>query len=352
MKKIIICTALITLITACKKEITDADKPVLEQTIATDKKSASPANANPVFAFRDNYKVNGNRNVPAIFVMDLNGENKTKVYSNYTNQTFQVPDFPAWSADGTQLCFTLNGTDLYTLNIALVKGVPTGSGAIKIGDGVAGGGSYKQGKWRPGFSQVASVWKKPGDPDRIHSLPSTGGSPTELYTAVNTDWFIEEDIAFKSDGSSLAFSERQLSTGHVFLKVLDMATGQVIQSIDLSQNRSVREIDWAKSTGSNIVAITTIPYCDGTPVGNAGIHQLYMIDVSSPTPSLTWLRNDVGNVSWGPDNDKITIGAGLYRVCGASCCSSGYFNLGILTISTGNYNLPLENSGTNHDWKR
>ena len=254
MKKIISSLALIVLISACKKEVLESDKLLQLQPENQQLKPPPPPNANPAFAFRDNF-TQGNRSIPAIYVMDVTGANKTRVYSNYTAQTTQYPDFPAWSADGLKLCFTLNSKDLYTLNISLVNGVPTGSGATKIGDGVAAGGSYKQGKWRPGANQIACVWKKTGDPDKIHLLPSTGGSASVLYNAASTDWIIEDDIACKSDGSNLVFSERQISTGFVFLKVLDITTSQVIKTIDLSQYKSVREMDWGKLTGSNTVAI-------------------------------------------------------------------------------------------------
>ena len=327
-----------------------------QQTASTaTKKPSPPGNANPAFTFQDYYQVNGNRTVPAIFVMDVTGANKTKVYSNYTNQTTQYPDYPAWSGDGTKLCFTLNSADLYTLNISLDNSVPTGSNATKIGDGAAAGGNYKQGKWRPGANQIACVWKKTGDPDKIHLLPSAGGSPTVLYAAASTDWNIEEDIAFKSDGFNLVFSERQISTGNVFLKVLDVSTSQVIKSIDLSQYRSIKEMDWAKSTGSNIVAITTVPYCDGTPIGNGGIHQLQTIDVSASSPSLTLLRNDQGNISWSPNDTQITTPAGLGRVSavGSPCSASQYFGFQIYTLATQAFTFLGNSSNGNHpDWKR
>ncbi len=355
MKKILSSLALIVLIIGCKKEVSEPGNTVQGQPESQIKKPPPPPppNANPAFAFQD-YFTQGNRSIPGIFVMDVTGANKTKVYSNYTNQSYQTPDFPAWSGNGAQICFTLNSTDLYTLNITQVNGVPTGSGATKIGDGVAAGGTYKQGKWRPGANQIACVYKKTGEADKIHLLPSTGGSPSVLYTSASTDWVIENDIAFKSDGSNLVFSERQISSGFVFLKVLDVSTSQVIKSIDLSQYKSIRELDWAKSLGSNTVAITTEPYCDGSQIGNGGVHQLQTVDVSAATPSLTLLKNDVGNISISPDDTKITVPGGLVRVCNPTtgCCSSSYSSILIYTFATQTSSLPSYNQGNHHDWKR
>jgi len=353
MKKIISCLALCILLNACKKEFRDSDKQVQPQQENQLKPQPPPGNANPVFVFQDYYQVNGNRSVQAIFAMDVTGANKTKIYSNYTPQTAQYPDYPAWSEDGTQICFTLNNADLYTLSVSLVNGYPVGSNPAKIGDGVAGGGSYKQGKWRPGFSQIACVWKKTGDPDKIHLLAATGGTATVLYTAASTDCVIEDDLALKSDGSNLVFSERQIPTGFVFLKVLDIATGQVIKIIDLSQYKSIREMDWAKSAGSSTVAVTTVPRCDTTVIGRNGIHQLQTVDVSAETPSLTWERNDAGNISWSPNGEQITIPSGLWRVWSVNppvCGSSGYNGMEIFTFATKKTSII---GGGNHcDWKR
>ena len=349
--KIIKSIAIVIVFIGCSKEEPDIVPALSGSELQSVLKPPPPSNANPAFAFQD-YFTQGNRSIPAIYVMDVTGANKTRVYSNYNNQSFQTPDYPAWSATGTQLCFTLNSTDLYTLNIALVNGVPTGSGATKIGNGVAGGGNYKQGKWRPGQNEIACVWKKTGDPDKIHLLPSAGGSPSVLYTA-GTGWIIEDDIAFKSDGSNLVFSERQTSTGFVYLKVLDVAAGQVIQSIDLSQYKSVKEIDWAKSSGNSTVAITTRPLCDTSVIGLNDIHQLHTVDVSSPVPSLIWLKNDVGNISYSPDDLQITINSGLSRSSGGSGCSvSQYSGMRILTIATMGITSPSYTGGNHHDWKR
>ena len=365
MKKIISSLALIILIAACKK--TEISTPSEQESITTGSERQGPppppVNANPAFAFSDYKKINQQLSVLSIYVMDVTGANPTPVYSNYSgngnNTVVNYPDYPAWSPDGSKLCFTLNTKDLYTLNISLVSGVPTGSNATKIGDGVAGGGSYKQGKWRPGANQIACVWKKTGDPDKIRILPSGGGSPSDLYTAASTDWTLEDDIAFKSNGSNLVFSERQVSTGNVFLKVLDVNTSLVIKSIDLSQYGSIREVEWAKSSGSNTVFITTEPRCDS--INNGGAHSLRKVDVGAASPSLTFLSLSVGNICISPDDTKITVSAGVGAVCNPNspfCCSFSYSGALILTLAT-NTSASTGFNGTEgagrynyYDWKR
>lgn len=344
-------------ISACSNTNQDNSSNPVSSTSLLKPPSQSP-NANPVIAYRSQYKVSNTLNVPAIFVMDADGRNQTKVYTNYVKQgnntIVQTPDFPAWKDNGSQLCFTLNNADLYTLSISLVNGLPVGSNPTKIGDGVAGGGSYKQGKWRPGANQIAIVWKRSGDPDKLHLISSTGGTPTVLYTSQNTDWFIEDDIAFNPSGAKILFSERQISTAQVFLKVLDVNTGQVLNSMNLSQFRSIAGLDWGKSSGTNNVAIQAIPLCDNTPIGFNQMHQVYTLDASIPTPALTHHLNDHGNISFRPDDLVITKSDAMSRGCGGnSCCVSHYYGIALYTLASQTYTTLISSASCkNPEWKR
>jgi hypothetical protein len=101
-----------------------------------------------------------------------------------------------------------------------------------------------------------------------------------------------------------------------------------------------------------MVAITTVPKCDNSVVGMNGIHQLQLLDVGAAIPSLTWLRNDEGNICWGPDDLQIGLASGLSRIWASGCSISSYFGKGIYTIASGTYSLPSYNGGNHHDWKR
>jgi len=350
MKKLTACLILAICLFGCQKEMPENSEAVLNEELNANMASANAA-LNPVFVFQSNYNV-GKRIIPGIFVMDTDGGNMFMVYSKYTKTTISVPDYPAWNSAGTKICFTLNQTDLYTLNINVLDTIITGTGAKKIGDGVAGGGSYKQGKWKPGANKVASVWKKTGDPDKIHLIQVSDATKTVLFTAESTDWVIEDDIAFNPDGQKLLFSQRQVSTGNVFLNVLELNTGQIIQSVDLSLYKSVKELDWGKMNGSSLVAITTIPKCDTSVIGRNGIHQLFTLNLGSATPSLNLIKNDVGNIALSPDDLQITINSNLARLGANGCALSQYTNLGgLLNLQTGTRQY-FNVNGNRIDWKR
>ncbi len=359
MKKAAIFFLAVILLVACSKsnqEYDNLQKPA-EETMQKGK-PAPPANANPVLAFTKTYFTNNlTQWYAGITVADENGANETKVYSKLS----QPVSHPAWNETGAKLCFTADNANLYTLNISLNNGVPTGSGATKIADGIAAGGQYKQGKWRPGANQIASVWKKASETDKIRILPASGGTASVLYAAANADWTIGDDISFNPNGSKLVFIERQISTDQNYLKIFDLNLNTVINTIDLSQFKSITELDWGKTAGTNMVAILTVPRCSESYPGNQGIYQLYTIDVSSPTPLLTWRKDDAAyNLSISPGDLKFTV-KNYYQsqTCSpvTGCCTRSYYTYGFKTFSFANPSTPITDFDSNPirinpDWKR
>lgn len=359
MKKITTFFLTAILFAACSKTIQepgDLQQPSAET--AQKGKPVPPAAANPVFVYTKVYFTkNAVQNYTGITVADENGANETKVYSKMGQPVSQA----AWNETGTMICFTADNADLYTLNFSIVNGVPNGSGAAKIANGIAAGGQYKQGKWRPGANQIACVWKKTGEPDKIHIIPSGGGSASVLYAAANADRVIGDDISFNPEGSQLVFIERQVSTDQNFLKVFDMNSNAVINTIDLSQFKSVFELDWGKTSETNMVAILTVPRCDGSYTGNQGINQLYTIDVSSTAPLLTWRKDDAGhNLSISPNDQKFTVKDNYSSpVCSPTtgCCTRSYYTGGFKTFSFANPLISITDFDANPirfnpDWKR
>jgi hypothetical protein len=357
MKKLFPILAFSFLLYGCKKDIKTSDQQEANQQENLQRKPPPPATANPAITYMKIFTA-GNKYPSGIYMVDANGANETRVYANYSGQYTQWVNYPAWNEAGTKVCFTSDNADLYTLNISVVNGVPTGSGATKIANGQATGGQYKQGKWRPGANQIASVWKKTGETDKIHIMPSTGGTPAVLYAAANSDWTIGDDISFNTDGSKLVFIERQSSTDQNFLKVLDMISNTVINTIDLSQFKSVFELDWGKTAGTNMVAILTVPRCDETPEGQEGMHQFYTIDVSSTTPLLTLRKTNAGrNLSISADDSKFTVldNPSMYSCSPTTgCCTRSYNAYGFkaFSLSTGAALFSLTTNTSGPDWKR
>lgn len=355
MKQITICIALMTILFACKKSEMTVQQNEISSTAVNKKPTPPPGNANPAIAYKGQFVPKPNLTVPALFVMDANGDNKTNIYSNYSARSVNRPDFPAWSPDGTKLCFTLNETDLYTLSISLSNGTPTGSNATKIGDGVAGGGNYRKGVWNPTANEIASVWLQNNKPTTIRIIPAVGGAPVTLYASSSTDFIIGDHLSFSPDGSKLVFVERQQSTGNNIMKIIERSTGNILREIDLSQFLRITGIDWANTSGSNIVAFTEWPLCS---VDNNGFRKLYSIDVaaSSPTPVLL-SNNERDGVTWAPDDLKVACmgGGGLSSFCNPStnCCGRNYYGIHTFTLSTqSSVTINMEFSAVNPDWKR
>ena len=141
--------------------------------------------------------------------------------------------------------------------------------------------------------------------------------------------------------------------------MLDVNTSLVIKSIDLSQYQSIREVEWAKSSGSNTVFITTEPRCDS--INNGGAHSLRKVDVGAASPSLTFLSLNVGNICISPDDTKITVPVNIAAACNPNppfCCGFSYSGALNLTLATNVYTSTgyegTEGFGrdNHYDWKR
>jgi len=312
-----------------------------------------PGNANPAIAYSRSYAVNNRFSVPAIYVMDADGANQTMVYANYIYQgnthSYQTPDFPTWSPDGQKLCFNLNGSDLYTLTISLVNGYPVGSNPNKICDGVADGGNYRKGVWSTTTNEIATVWQHSPDPTQIQIVPSTGGTPATLYTSPSTDFTVSDYLTYNPDGSKIAFTERQQSTGNNFLNIIERSSGTIIQSIDLSQFYQFTGLDWSRTLGSNIIAFSVLPTEPCAPNPDAH-HKIYTIDVGTTAEPVLQV-NYCSSVTWSPDDSKVAFCAFSWSVGGGCGEIRHYRGIWTYTFSSGVESY-LESSGNEPDWKR
>jgi hypothetical protein len=360
MKKITASLLMIVFIMACKKEISDNKlQPLIQEEQA--KPPSPPANAKPAIAYRRSHSVSSQLSVPAIYVMDDNGDNQSVVYTNYSgkgnNLIVTSPDYPSWSPDGQQLCILLNKTDLYTFYVTVVNGTPGSSNVMKIADGVADGGAYSKAAWRPGSNAIASVWRPGTGPTSIRLIPSSGGAPSTLYTSPEdftlnhpSTGSAESHLTFNQDGSLIAFFERQISTGGNFLRVLDMVSHTIVKNIGLNQFWAITGIDWANTPGSSVIGFSS--EINGCVQVNA-YHQLHTIDISVETPTSVFISNDKDDFSWSPDDSRVAFSGFSHAIVG-NVCGARYYNGGVrtLTLSTNVVQYTENGMGYNPDWKK
>lgn len=345
----LIVVILAILPTACSDNPASDPESALSSSRDEMRKPLPPGNANPAIAFNSGYQLSGNRSVRAIYVIDADGGNRTMVYANYTNRTTNDADFPTWSADGSKLCVTLNDKDLYRMNIGLVNGYPVTSNAVKIADGVADGGKYRKGVWNPAPNalEIAVVWRPTSGIQSLRMVPFSGNPMTTLYTSPSTDYVINDDIAFSPDGSKLAFTEFQQSTGYNYLKIISRSTGTIVQMINLSQYYRITGLTWGKSSGSSTLAFTVIP----TPCGKE-YNNLYTIDIAVPTPTPVLYLSGYGSqdVSFAPGDQSFAFVSVVSSYSTSTgCWSQSLSGMAVYVWNPLSYTLHW---GYNPDWKR
>jgi|GEM_PF-7116733 Tol biopolymer transport system component len=351
------------LLASCQKEILK-DKP-LEAGDA----SFVTMGSNPALTFRhqDHY-VTSSLPVPAIYVANADGTNPAVVYLNYKKKngvtTLNRPDHPTWSNNGQKICFVLNDTDLYTINVSVVNGVPTGTNALKIANGVSRGGRFFKPAWQPGDIQIASVFSNGVDAPTIRLIPSSGGTQTTLYKSPTGYTLIsrafggasEAHLTFNGDGSKLAFIEQEVATGASRLRVLDVASKAIAQDVALPlAYYSFLGIDWS-NTQANVLAFSARP--DPCKVSTAATAALYTIDLGASNAAPAIIFNDVEDCSWSPDDTRIAVSRFSQAVLGGSCAGGLRYYKGAvdaIDMSTQariylyNYTTSLR---YNPDWKK
>ena len=287
---------------ACQREAL-APKPVLSK--------SSPPPANPAIAFTA-----GQTN---LWVMNADGSNQTQI-------TTVVASLASWApfGDGTAgnpyaIVFQTSGCQLARVNVAVVNGVPQGSGLQTLsvpasvcpldpawspqGDTVA----FSGGSSSP--NATSSLWLTPA---------SGGGTAVAIYTAPSgsaVKW-----SAWRSDASQIAFVEQD-ATGNRSIKVLNRVTSAVTTVLAPGVLAAPRFIDWART--KDVLAFDAQgPRQDS----------LYTLDLSSGT--LTQLVPGVFP-TWSPDDSKL-----------AFCC------INLVDPATKTVTTLARNAGTWPDWRR
>lgn len=201
-------------------------------------------------------------------------------------------------------------------------------------DGPANGVSWGDPDWSPTANEIVVVREFPsfGYPTELQIVPSGGGTPTTVFACPSTD-FHAYSPCFNSDGSKIAFHVRQFSTGDRWLKVIDRATGTVLNSIALNSSYDWRDLDWSRTSGSTVLVLRN------EPIGG-GQSRIYTLDFSSSSTPVQ-VSTDAWLPTWSPDDSKI-----------AYVQSPSGQGLRVLTLSNNSSTLISTTQATSLDWKR
>jgi Tol biopolymer transport system component len=287
---------------SCNKSDLSTNSGADEGNLSNPKGGNITTTANPAIVWRTSENIN-KTTVDVFWVMDAEGANQTRLYnpSVTKGQKIIVGLYaPHWSPDGGSICFTMSG--LCKLDVTLVNGVPTATNVKKLFDDASNNAQVYDSYWSFGLTNeiIYIVANKSDGSERIQAISGNGGTPTTIYTVSSN--YILRWLTVSPDGSKIAFTLLEKSTGNKYLKVINRSDGSEAYSIQYnSLLNSILQMDWARTSGSNTIAMA------GVPIGSS-TYALYTIDVTNPS-SLTLVRNDGGRApSWSPDDSKIVYG--------------------------------------------
>jgi Tol biopolymer transport system component len=293
------------------------------------------SDAHPAIAYRTNVSIKG-KDYRAVGVMDDDGTDQTIVYTS-TGSVADVNDIfpgPSWSPDGGTLAFYIYGNSvtesILLRDVAVSHGKVVGSNTRTLYTMNPADGNYIRGmSWCSLSSTGKIAFTTHAETRRLFTIPTSGGTPTLLYSIAEGSIHFWESPTWSPDDSKIAFVDHAglYGTAPDTIRVIDAVTGQLLESIGIGSTVAITNLEWSR-TGSNLLAFTA-NYGSGS--------YLYYV---SPTTGSTPTTNNVSAQSptWSPTNAFVASisGSTLQKTVTGTATTS--------TIATGIFASPR--------WKR
>lgn len=311
--------------------------------------------ANPVIAM-------GPSNGCSVDVMNADGSNLASILGGCYGT-----GWASWSPDGKHIAYSRNdflstGTvyDLWRADVSIAttgkyKGQPVASNAYVLVSYPTCNPDCFRAAWSPDGTKIAFDSENPGGttPERIMTVPATGGTPTTLVTApdAHTEY---ATMDWRSDGTELAVATYYCngcapSTDTDSIQIFDGVTGALLNTLLSGQiHWDGSGVSWAR--GLDILAYGASPPVVGGVVGPPAIYTLNLANCS-PTSCPTTLVTAGGTYgamrpSWSPNNTQLVY----INRSDAKFSDGGAGN--VITLATGATSTFIGSGVLHTDWRR
>jgi Tol biopolymer transport system component len=259
--------------------------------------------ANPEIAF------SAGENLGRLRVMDADGDNAQTI-----TREGGIKRHMSWSPDGGSLAFSMNG-GIWVIDVRLVDGDPVGENLTIVEGGM-------RSAWSPS-GEIAFV----SGAGEIKVINRDGSGSGMLYAP--PAGFDVGDLAWNSDGSLLAFYERNNTSPYIsVIHILDRNTLTITETLNDPGVllTSFRGISWARTTDTLAVVSSIWIYTVTWTPGGSGTFEL-LTEGAFPT--------------WSPTDSDLAF----------QKKEKTQFNIKSIDMSSGEI-MKLTRDGWYPDWKR
>jgi len=276
----------------------------------------------------------GNRKPNKIMVMNADGSNQAEVFKGNSTWNFYPRGGFSWSPDGDSITwagewwFPTGGPasfGVWRLDVTMVDGVPQGSNLQQL---VSHEECYlcSSAVWSTNGNEIIySGLDYQSNNWWIESISPEGGTSERFYETLEVNTNIRS-LTWNSDGTRIAFVEREMSTGDKYIKIIERSDGSAVTDLVKGQY-DLQAVDWAR--GVDTLAFSA-----------EGPRMIYTIDIATGIPVSVV---DGDTPCWSPDNTEL-----VYLEFNRRGRPSGIYNIDLTSGET----TELSTSGIMPEWRR
>ena len=339
MKKLLfslsIMISAVALVVGCRQDPNSSANSLMPMS------SPPPADAHPAWAFTGLHSVTSHGITTGYSTIAVSDSDQTDVANVYTCAASNLmANSSTWSTNGASISFiehpqvasAWGSYIIKTVDVSVSGGVASGSNVQTIYSRATSDSMQITAQaWCPasGVNKIAFIGHTPVE-DAIYTIPTSGGTPTKIYSIAKANGNFRKFITWSNDGTELAFAVDTGTSSNYkdALKIIDLS-GNVQATLIPDKYVAIFGVQWSHS-GTDKIAFQATTSTSGSSTS----YDTYTIGTSSGSTETKVISANSSRAFWSPNNlelvydisatgtnsgvNKMNVGSGTNTFVGSS----------------------------------